>query len=51
MTLNETVDPAAVLVSKFHDKRVLVLGDAILDEYSSVTAAGFPRKPRYPFSG
>ena len=33
MTLNETVDPAAVLVSKFHDKRVLVLGDAILDEY------------------
>ena len=33
MTLNDTVDPAAVLVSKFHEKRVLVLGDAILDEY------------------
>jgi len=33
MTLNETVDPAAVLVSKFREKHVLVLGDAILDEY------------------
>jgi D-beta-D-heptose 7-phosphate kinase/D-beta-D-heptose 1-phosphate adenosyltransferase len=33
MTLNETLDPVAVLVSKFEDKRVLVLGDAILDEY------------------
>jgi len=33
MTLNDTVDPAAVLVSKFRDKHVLVLGDAILDEY------------------
>jgi D-beta-D-heptose 7-phosphate kinase/D-beta-D-heptose 1-phosphate adenosyltransferase len=33
MTLNDTVDPAAVLVSKFKEKRVLVLGDAILDEY------------------
>jgi D-beta-D-heptose 7-phosphate kinase / D-beta-D-heptose 1-phosphate adenosyltransferase len=33
MTLNETVDPAAVLVSRFRDKQILVLGDAILDEY------------------
>src|SRR5688572_24903443 len=33
MTLNETTDPAAVLVAKFAQKRVLVLGDAILDEY------------------
>lgn len=33
MTLNDTADPAATLVSKFADKRVLVLGDAILDEY------------------
>jgi D-beta-D-heptose 7-phosphate kinase/D-beta-D-heptose 1-phosphate adenosyltransferase len=33
MTLNEIVDPIAVLVRKFRDKRVLVVGDAILDEY------------------
>ena len=33
MTLNDTVDPAAVLVSAFRNKHVLVLGDAILDEY------------------
>ena len=33
MTLNDTVDPAAKLVSAFRDKRALVLGDAILDEY------------------
>jgi len=33
MTLNDTVDAAAVLVSQFKNKRVLVLGDAILDEY------------------
>src|SRR5438552_6181407 len=33
MTLNDTVDPAAVLVSKFRHKHVLVVGDAILDEY------------------
>ncbi len=33
MTLNDTVDPAARLVSAFRNKRALVLGDAILDEY------------------
>lgn len=33
MTLNDTVDPAATLVAAFRGKRVLVLGDAILDEY------------------
>jgi D-beta-D-heptose 7-phosphate kinase/D-beta-D-heptose 1-phosphate adenosyltransferase len=33
MTSNDTVEPVALLVSKFHEKRVLVLGDAILDEY------------------
>lgn len=33
MTLTETSDPAAVLVSKFSHRRVLVLGDPILDEY------------------
>jgi D-beta-D-heptose 7-phosphate kinase/D-beta-D-heptose 1-phosphate adenosyltransferase len=32
MTPNEIVDPATVM-AKFADKRVLVLGDAILDEY------------------
>jgi D-beta-D-heptose 7-phosphate kinase/D-beta-D-heptose 1-phosphate adenosyltransferase len=31
--LNEITDPMAVHVSKFINKRVLVLGDAILDEY------------------
>src|SRR5262252_1858113 len=33
MTLNDTVDAAAVLVAQFQGKHVLVLGDAILDEY------------------
>jgi D-beta-D-heptose 7-phosphate kinase/D-beta-D-heptose 1-phosphate adenosyltransferase len=33
MTLNEIVDPAALLVAKFAERRVVVLGDAILDEY------------------
>lgn len=33
MTLNDTADPAATLVSAFRHKRALVLGDAILDEY------------------
>jgi D-beta-D-heptose 7-phosphate kinase / D-beta-D-heptose 1-phosphate adenosyltransferase len=33
MTLNDIIDPAAALVSRFREKRVLVLGDAILDEY------------------
>lgn len=33
MTLNDIVDSAALLVSRFVEKRVLVLGDAILDEY------------------
>jgi D-beta-D-heptose 7-phosphate kinase/D-beta-D-heptose 1-phosphate adenosyltransferase len=33
MTLNEITDSAALHVSKFARKRVLVLGDAILDEY------------------
>jgi D-beta-D-heptose 7-phosphate kinase/D-beta-D-heptose 1-phosphate adenosyltransferase len=33
MTLDDIIDPAAALVSRFRDKRVLVLGDAILDEY------------------
>jgi D-beta-D-heptose 7-phosphate kinase/D-beta-D-heptose 1-phosphate adenosyltransferase len=33
MTLDDIVDPVAVLVARFTDRRVLVLGDAILDEY------------------
>jgi len=33
MTLDDIIDPAAALVSRFRDRRVLVLGDAILDEY------------------
>lgn len=33
MTLNDTVDSTAVLIAQFRDKHVLVLGDAILDEY------------------
>jgi D-beta-D-heptose 7-phosphate kinase/D-beta-D-heptose 1-phosphate adenosyltransferase len=33
MTLDDIVDPAAELVSRFSGCRVLVLGDAILDEY------------------
>ena len=33
MTLNEPVDPLASCVSDFRRRRVLVLGDAILDEY------------------
>jgi D-beta-D-heptose 7-phosphate kinase / D-beta-D-heptose 1-phosphate adenosyltransferase len=33
MTLNDPADPVAALVSDFARKRVLVLGDAILDEY------------------
>jgi D-beta-D-heptose 7-phosphate kinase/D-beta-D-heptose 1-phosphate adenosyltransferase len=33
MTLNDIVDPAAKLVAAFKNRRVLVLGDAILDEY------------------
>src|SRR5436190_599992 len=33
MTLNELTDPLAVYVADFKHRRVLVLGDAILDEY------------------
>jgi D-beta-D-heptose 7-phosphate kinase/D-beta-D-heptose 1-phosphate adenosyltransferase len=33
MTLNEPSDPVAALVSDFARRRVLVLGDAMLDEY------------------
>ena len=33
MTLNETTDPLAEYVSDFPHRRVLVVGDAILDEY------------------
>lgn len=33
MTLDELTDPLAVHVGAFKDKRVLVLGDAMLDEY------------------
>src|SRR4029453_13504139 len=33
MTLNEVTDPLAVYVADFPRRRVLVLGDAILDEY------------------
>ena len=33
MTLNEPSDPIAALVSDFARRRVLVLGDAMLDEY------------------
>src|SRR5437867_979943 len=33
MTLNELTDPVSVLVSDFNHRRVLVLGDAMLDEY------------------
>jgi D-beta-D-heptose 7-phosphate kinase/D-beta-D-heptose 1-phosphate adenosyltransferase len=33
MTLNELTDPLAVYVAAFKQRRVLVLGDAILDEY------------------
>jgi rfaE bifunctional protein kinase chain/domain len=33
MTLNEPTDPLAACVSKFRDVRVLVVGDAILDQY------------------
>jgi D-beta-D-heptose 7-phosphate kinase/D-beta-D-heptose 1-phosphate adenosyltransferase len=33
MTLNETTDPLAEYVSDFPRRRVLVVGDAILDEY------------------
>lgn len=33
MTLNELTDPLGVLVSDFSQRRVLVLGDAMLDEY------------------
>jgi D-beta-D-heptose 7-phosphate kinase/D-beta-D-heptose 1-phosphate adenosyltransferase len=33
MTLDDVTDQAAALVSRFRDRRVLVLGDAILDEY------------------
>ena len=33
MTLNEPTDPIATWVSDFGNRRVLVLGDAILDEY------------------
>ena len=33
MTLNETTDPLADYVSDFTHRRVLVVGDAILDEY------------------
>src|SRR5260370_42058750 len=33
MTLNELTDSLAVCVADFKDRRVLVLGDAILDEY------------------
>jgi D-beta-D-heptose 7-phosphate kinase / D-beta-D-heptose 1-phosphate adenosyltransferase len=33
MTLNETTDPIAAHVANFRERRVLVVGDAILDEY------------------
>ena len=33
MTLNELTDPLAIHVAEFPRKRVLVLGDAMLDEY------------------
>jgi len=33
MTFSELADPAAAYVSDFRNRRVLVLGDAILDEY------------------
>jgi D-beta-D-heptose 7-phosphate kinase/D-beta-D-heptose 1-phosphate adenosyltransferase len=33
MTLNEPTDPVATLVAGFGQRRVLVLGDAMLDEY------------------
>ncbi|MGB7217918.1 MAG: bifunctional heptose 7-phosphate kinase/heptose 1-phosphate adenyltransferase [Vicinamibacterales bacterium] len=33
MTLNELTDPLAIHVSEFKRRRVLVLGDAMLDEY------------------
>jgi len=33
MTLNELTDPLAAYVADFKNRRVLVLGDAILDEY------------------
>lgn len=33
MTLNEPSDPLGACVADFHNHRVLVLGDAILDEY------------------
>ena len=33
MTLNDLTDPVAALVSDFNHRRVLVLGDAMLDEY------------------
>src|SRR5437870_7537524 len=33
MTLNELSDPLGVLVSDFNQRHVLVLGDAMLDEY------------------
>jgi len=33
MTLNESTDPVAACVAAFRNRRVVVLGDAILDEY------------------
>src|SRR5437762_5012680 len=33
MTLNEPTDPIASYVGQFRNRRVLVVGDAILDEY------------------
>src|SRR2546430_9684289 len=33
MTLNEPTDPVATLVAGFGQRRILVLGDAMLDEY------------------
>ena len=33
MTLSEPADPIASSVAEFRNRRVLVLGDAILDEY------------------
>ena len=33
MTLNELSDPIAAYVNDFGRRRVLVIGDAILDEY------------------
>src|SRR5689334_20001856 len=33
MTLNQPTDPMATLVARFAERRVLVLGDAMLDEY------------------